>query len=115
MRVTSEFWTSAYRRRIGAYGTFATVLRKGALEAGAIFILVNRMDGTFDLYGPAPQYMFSVGNEDIERKFECLMTGVSQSDIDKKLASEARMDPDFWVVEVEDRDGRHHLDVVEPD
>lgn len=113
MRVTSEFWTSAYRRRLGADGIFVTVLRKGALEAGAIFILVNKMDGTFDLYGPAPQYMFSVGNEDIERKFECLLTTVLQSDIDERLASEARMDPDFWVVEVEDRTGRHGLDVVQ--
>ncbi|MEP3280158.1 MAG: DUF1491 family protein [Stappiaceae bacterium] len=115
MRVTSEFWTSAYRRRQTSLGNFATIVKKGALEAGAIFILVNRLDSRFDLYGPAPQYTFSVGNEDIERKFECLLSSALQSEVDKKFENEARMDPDFWVVEIEDRDGQHLLDVVAQD
>ena len=39
-------------------GAFAALRRRGAEEAGAIFIKVNRLDGTGTLYGPAPQTAF---------------------------------------------------------
>ena len=50
--------TSAYRRRRHIEGTFAVVRRRGAEEAGAIFIKIARLDGTAELYGPAPQAAF---------------------------------------------------------
>ena len=64
MRVTSEFFASALVRRVFGDGGFAAVSKKGALEAGVILILVDRLDGTFDLYGPAPQSMFADGPQD---------------------------------------------------
>ena len=36
-------------------GAIATVARRGAEEAGAIFVIVDWLDGTADLFGPAPQ------------------------------------------------------------
>ncbi|MBO0753267.1 MAG: DUF1491 family protein, partial [Bradyrhizobiaceae bacterium] len=54
MRLKSGIWVSAYIRRCYAEGVFAAVRRRGAEEAGAIFIKVNRLDGTADVYGPAP-------------------------------------------------------------
>ncbi len=32
--------------------------------------------------------------------------------VEDKLAKETRFDPDVWIVEVEDRDGRHFIDNV---
>ena len=55
MRLTSDMWVAAYVRRCNVEGVFAAVRRRGAKEAGAIFIKVTRLDGTADLYGPAPQ------------------------------------------------------------
>jgi hypothetical protein len=32
--------------------------------------------------------------------------------VDERLGKELRFDPDAWIVETEDRDGRHFLDLV---
>ncbi|MTI17074.1 DUF1491 family protein [Rhodobacteraceae bacterium RKSG542] len=110
MRLTSEFWVSAYVRRCFNEGLFAGIRRQGAEEAGAIFVTVDRLDGTYDFYGPAPQSFFDeVKPED--REFEKLFSNASREDIEARLEREKRMDPDFWVVEVEDREGRSFLNL----
>ena len=58
MRLKSGIWVAAYLRRCNVEGVFAAVRRRGAEEAGAIFIKINRLDGTGILYGPAPQAVF---------------------------------------------------------
>src|SRR5690348_11674941 len=58
MRLKSGIWVSAYLRRCQIEGASAVLRRRGAEEAGAIFIKVSRLDGSADLYGPAPQAMF---------------------------------------------------------
>src|SRR5258708_35627932 len=55
MRLKSGIWVSAYLRRCNVEGVFAAVRRRGADEAGGIFIKINRLGGTGLLYGPAPQ------------------------------------------------------------
>lgn len=111
LRLTSEFWVSAYMRRRFAEGAYAVVRRRGAREAGAIFVVIDRLDGTFDLYGPAPQSMLS-GTDTGGRAFERLLAASDREAIEGRFSREARIDPDFWVVEVEDRKGEAALDVV---
>ena len=111
MRITSEFWVAAYVRRRNAGGAFAAVLRRGASEAGAIFVKINRLDGTVDLYGPAPQVLIEEGDA-AGRLFECLARATAERDIDERLARERSFDPDIWVVEVEDRTGEPGLEIV---
>ena len=55
MRLKSALWVAAYLRRCQVEGAFAVVRRRGAEEAGAIFVRISRLDGTSDLFGPAPQ------------------------------------------------------------
>ena len=57
-RLRADFWVAALRRRAEAAGAFISIAKRGAEEAGAIFVLVDRRDGRFDLYGPAPQSFF---------------------------------------------------------
>jgi hypothetical protein len=110
MRLKSAIWVSAYLRRCAVEGVQAVLRRRGAEEAGAIFIKVDRLDGTADLYGPAPQTAFEAEAQD--RLFAaCLPKPASPSpDIEAYLAREIRFDPDVWIVEVEDRQGRHFID-----
>lgn len=109
MRLKSAIWVSAYLRRVQVEGASGVLRRRGAEEAGAIFIKVNRLDGTADLYGPAPQTAF--GDDDLgDRKFAASMSVVPEADVESKLAKEIRFDPDLWIVEIEDRAGRHFLD-----
>lgn len=91
----------------------AAVVRHGADEAGAILVVVDRLDETADLYGPAPQSAF-VDSRPADRLFQLLMSRAQRSEVDARLASELRFDPDLWVVEVEDRSGRAFLDLALP-
>ena len=70
MRVKSEIWVSAYLRRCQAAGVPAVVARRGDEAAGAIFICVDRLDGTVTLYGPAPAGV--EGSETERRWVSCL-------------------------------------------
>src|ERR1700676_4817774 len=56
MRLKSAIWVAAYLRRRHVDGTFAVVRRRGAEEAGAVFIKIDRLNGTSDLYGPSDLY-----------------------------------------------------------
>ena len=90
----------------------ATVARHGADEAGAILVVVDRLDGSADLYGPAPQSAFDESRPS-DRRFQNMLERVAREAIDAKLANELRFDPDLWVVDVEDRAGRAFLDLAE--
>jgi hypothetical protein len=111
MRVTSDFFVTAFVRKIFGGNGFAAIQKKGAAEAGAIFIAVDRLDGSYDFYGPAPQAMFL--EQPQGRLFERIFEKASQAEITARLEREARMDPDFWVVEVEARDGAVDLPLAE--
>lgn len=112
MRLKSGIWVAAYLRRCNVEGVFAAVRRRGAEEAGAIFIKINRLDGTGVLYGPAPQAVFDDARP-AERVFSIVVgreVPAPDNKIEERLVREARFDPDLWVVEVEDRGGRNFLD-----
>lgn len=111
MRLKSGLWVAAYIRRCHIEGAFAAVRRRGAEEAGAIFIKLNRLDGTADLYAPAPQSAFDEARP-ADRAFVHKGKGQPQpeADVEASLTREIRFDPDVWIVEVEERAGRHFLD-----
>ncbi|HEX5778383.1 MAG TPA: DUF1491 family protein [Xanthobacteraceae bacterium] len=112
MRLKSAIWVSAYIRRCHLEGAFAVVRRRGAEEAGAIFVKVSKLDGTAALFAPAPQSEFDEARPG-DRRFAPVVPGfVADADIEKRLERELKFDPDFWIVEVEDRAGRHFLDVA---
>jgi hypothetical protein len=100
MRITSDLWVSALTRRIFAEGGFAAVVRRGAAEAGAIFVVTRSRLGTASLYGPAPQSAYETGRPD-ERQFTVLIEDEQAEAIDARIAREGRFDPDIWVVEIE--------------
>ncbi len=112
-RLRSDFWVSAYLRRCGVEGVGAVLRRRGAAEAGAILVKVDRLDGTATLYGPVPQSMFE--SRGIERGFARMHAtdALPTPEVEQRLTSETRFDPDLWIVEVEDRAGRNFLDLLE--
>ena len=114
MRLKSAIWVAAYIRRCNLEGAFAALRRRGAEEAGAIFVKINRLDGTAELFGPAPQSVFDMARP-ADRLFTACLTEQPASDakVEERLARELRFDADVWIVEVEDRAGRHFLDQVD--
>jgi hypothetical protein len=106
MRLKSEFWVKAYVRSCGCEGAAAFVVRRGDSDGGSIFIRINNLDGTSQLYGPASAGLAEVESD---RRWSLRKQG-PDCDIDEMIASELRFDSDLWVIEVEDRKGRHFLD-----
>ena len=109
MRLRAEFWIKAYLRRCVIEGASAVVVRHGDDDAGAIFIKINRLDGTCLVFGPAPA---GLSGAESDRRWIALLSpqGVAESEADAFLAREASFDSDLWLLEVEDRKGRHFLD-----
>lgn len=112
-RLRSDFWVSAYLRRCSIGGLDAVLRRRGAAEAGAIFVKVDHLDGTASLYGPAPQAL--VFDHGVDRLFAPVLERVAPLDIEERVKREARFDPDLWLVEVDSREGRHDLDMPKDD
>ena len=112
MRLKSSIWVAAYLRRCQTEGIFGAVRRRGAEEAGAVFVKVALLDGSAMLYVPAPQAVY-----DESRPIERVFTSASQApmpepSVEERLVKEVRFDPDAWIVETEDRAGRHFLDLA---
>lgn len=110
MRLRSDIWVSAYLRRCGVEGVAAVLRRRGAAEAGAILVKIDRLDGSCALYGPAPQ-------SEVEREarlFARLHTAewIDVPSAEARLKREIGFDSDLWIVEVEDRLGRNFLDLA---
>jgi hypothetical protein len=113
MRLKSGLWVAAYVRRCQIEGAYAVVRRRGAEEAGAIYVKINRLDSTADLFGPAPQTAFDDA-QPVDRVFTPALKAqpAPEAEVEAYLAREQRFDPDIWIVEVEDRAGRNFLDQV---
>lgn len=103
MRLTTEFWISAYRRILDGQGIAAFVTAHGDDTAGAVLIKLNTLDGQ------AKVFQRSFDLESGDRTWAELNSGV-EGDIDQTIARQRGFDPDLWVIEVEDRQGRHMLD-----
>jgi len=103
---------AAYLRRCQTEGIFGAVRRRGAEEAGAVFVKVALLDGNAMLYAPAPQTVY-----DDSRPIERIFTATSpqpapEASVEERLVKEIRFDPDAWIVETEDKAGRHFLDLA---
>ncbi len=92
-------WISALFRRVFSSGAFGAIGRRGALEAGAIFIVRRDRNGLCDLYSPALQMDYDEAITD--RRFSKELDAVEDSVVAARLEREKRLDSDFWVVEIE--------------
>jgi hypothetical protein len=112
MRLRSDFWVAAYIRRCNGEGVSAALRRRGAAEAGTIFIKLDQLDGSADLFGIALPSFYETLETALDRCFEQLIKQGNPADIEARMQREMRYDPDLWFIEIEDRSGRHFLDLV---
>jgi hypothetical protein len=106
MLLSTDIWVGALIRRAEIGGAFAVVVRKGDPRAGAVLVKVlNRTDRSVRLFSEATR-------GDGERIWMQPVASTQETDLDAYVERTARIDPDVWVVEIDDREGRHFL--VEP-
>lgn len=107
-RIKTHIRVGAHLRRIAAAGAFAQIAKKGDPDAGAVAVKVylGRIDGA-----PAARLFVESRDEAGARIWREPFEGPAPEEkIDDYLARERRFDPDLWIVEIEDRDGRNFLE-----
>ncbi|WP_036286420.1 DUF1491 family protein [Methylocystis sp. ATCC 49242] len=112
MRLRSDIFASALIRRAEAQGAVAMLRRRGAAEAGALFIKLDRLDGRTAIYGPAPQSEETPAG--VDRLFARAHASewLDPAEAEARLKREIMFDPDLWIVEIEDREGRVFVDLA---
>ena len=104
-RLKAEIWVKAHLRRLSVHGIPAVVARRGDSSAGAVLIKVNRLEQGSVVLAPMTRLD--------GRRAWLSATGaapVAETEADAYIARQVRTDPDLWVLEIEDRAGRHLLD-----
>lgn len=101
----TEVWASALIRRAAIAGAFAAVARKGDKDAGAVLVKVATLDGRARLYAPARDG----AGERIWLDLSAGPLGEEEAGVDAYVQKRVGTDPDLWVIEVEDKHGRHFL------
>jgi hypothetical protein len=99
VRLKSVIYVQALIRRCETAGASAYLVRRGADEAGAVFVKVNRLDGTCTVLSPARR-----GAERVWMR--PLGESTDEARAADYFAKQIRIDPDIWIVEIEDRMGR---------
>ncbi|MEL6889233.1 MAG: DUF1491 family protein [Pseudomonadota bacterium] len=102
-RLTSRFWVDAYLARLRFADIPAFVVAHGDDTGGAVLVKLNTLDGRAVLF----QRSFDLMSD--TRIWAELAAG-DDAEVDAAVARQRGFDPDLWVIEVEDRAGRHLLD-----
>jgi hypothetical protein len=101
-RLKAGIWVAAYLARLGGLAIPAFVVRRGDETAGAVLVKVSTLDGQ------ARAFQRSFDPMTGQRTWMVLAEG-EEGPVDEAVARQRRFDPDLWVIEVEDRAGRHLL------
>jgi hypothetical protein len=103
-RLKSGIFVRALIRRAEVAGAQAYVVRKGAEEAGAIFLKVSRLDGTATVLNRA------MGGEGERVWARPMGETVDEAKVAAYFERQIKYDPDLWILEIEDRQGRAFVD-----
>ena len=102
-RLTARFWVDAYLTRLRLYDIPAFVVAHGDDTAGAVLVKLATLDGSAAVFQRSFDLMSG------ERTWIELASG-AEPDVDAAIHKQRSYDPDLWVIEVKDRQGRHLLD-----
>jgi hypothetical protein len=101
--LSTDVWVGALIRRAELGGAFATVARKGDAGAGAVLVKAfNTRTREARLYSEALR-------GDGDRVWMQPVASQVEADLDRYVERALKVDPDLWVVEIEDGEGRHFL------
>jgi hypothetical protein len=103
MLLSTDVWVGALIRRAELGGAHAMVVKKGDPRAGSVLVKAfNSKTREARLYTEAFQ-------GDGERVWMEPKASHAESELDLYVERALKVDPDLWVVEIEDGEGRHFL------
>ena len=104
-RLKTEVWVRAQIRVCDLNFIPAVVTRRGDSDAGQVLINLNRLDGTFEVFARTstldgkPAWRTATGSGLVDAEAARVV-----------IEREAKFDPDIWVLEIEDGEGKYQLD-----
>lgn len=104
-RLATKIWVDALVRRAEVAGASAFIVQKGDESRGDTLVKVSTLNGRARVLTPRTDM-------DGERVFIDLQTqgiGPDEAEVDAYITRTRQRDRDLWVIEIEDRDGRHFL------
>ncbi|HUC62070.1 MAG TPA: DUF1491 family protein [Alphaproteobacteria bacterium] len=104
-RLQTDFWVQACVRRGSVEGIAVTVVKKGDPARGSVMVKLNRLGGGCTVLAET--------RDDLGGRAWLKGTGpdpVQEAEADAYIARNRKFDPDLWVIEVEDRQGRLPFD-----
>ncbi|MBU1286100.1 MAG: DUF1491 family protein [Alphaproteobacteria bacterium] len=105
VRLPSKLWVEALIRSVEVAGSSAFVVQKGDADRGDTLIKVSRLDGTAVAYTPST----NLEGDRIFRNLLAQGVGPDEASVDAYIQRARSRDSDLWVVEIEDREGRHFI------
>jgi hypothetical protein len=101
-RLPTDFWVMAHVRRLNSEGIPATVARRGDRGGGTVLLKLNQLEAGCRVLVQARGADGTLG------WLEALGGGlVPEREADAYISRAVGRDPDLWVIEVEDRQGRN--------
>ena len=101
-RLAAGIWVAAYLRRLALADIPAYVTRRGDDTAGAVMVKCATLDGRASLWTRE-------WDLDSDQRLWIALNEAAERDIDAEIARNIARDPDLWVIEIEDRQGRHFI------
>jgi hypothetical protein len=99
----TDVWAGALIRRAELAGAFAMVLRKGDARAGTVLVkVIDRRDRSARIYAEAFR-------GDGERIWMEPVKSDDEAGLDAYVERQVGRDPDLWLIEIDDAEGRHFL------
>ena len=103
-RLKAGIFVRALIRRAEVAGAQAYVVRKGVEESGAIFLKISKLDGTTTVLSQARR-----GDGELVW-VKPLGEAVDEAKAAAWFEKQIKFDPDLWILEIEDREGRTFVD-----
>lgn len=104
-RIKTRVWIAAQVRLCDIVQVPVAVVRRGDADSGQVVIKRNRLDGTFEVFvrtialSGAAAWRCATGAEPADEEAA-----------DRVIGRESDIDPDIWVLEIEDPAGRYEFD-----
>ncbi len=101
-RIKTEYWVHAHLRRCAIAAVPAFVVRRGDNERGMVLVKINTLDSGCRVLTQARDLDGQLG-------WMAALDGTlaPEAEADAYIARQTARDPDLWVVEIEDREGRN--------
>jgi len=99
-RLSTDIYVSAHARLAAREGVPFTVIRKGDPSSGTLILKINLLNGTARVliearYDEARVWTPALPNDPL-----------NEGEADAYLKRQAEIDPDAWLIEIEDKRGR---------